>query len=135
MRSGLKYLCTRKLNQYPLENCFSFIRSKGGFSANPDPKQFADAYKQELIKSFISQSELSNCESDTNSILLEVFGTQSKQCANGMMSLPLMIPCVSLDLQRLTSIRYPNQMLCFMLEGIFARNILRNTVAKSVLRH
>ena len=26
-------------------------------------------------------------------------------------------------------------MLCIMLEGIFARNILRNTVAKSVLRH
>ena len=75
-------LCTRKLNQDPLENCFSFIRSKGGFSANPDPKQFADAYKQVLIKRFISQSELSNCESDTNSILLEVYGTQSKQCAN-----------------------------------------------------
>ena len=75
---GVKYVCT---NQDALENCFSFIRSKGGFSANPDPKQFADAYKQVLIKS--SQSELSNCESDTNSLLLEVFGTQSKQCANG----------------------------------------------------
>ncbi len=53
---GVKYLCTRKLNQDPLENCFSFIRAKGGFSANPDPKQFADAYKQVLIKSCISQS-------------------------------------------------------------------------------
>ena len=50
---GVKYLCTRKLNQDPLENCFSFIRAKGGFSANPDPKQFADAYKQLLIKSCI----------------------------------------------------------------------------------
>ena len=36
---GVKYLCTRKSNQDPLENCFSFIRAKGGFSANPDPKQ------------------------------------------------------------------------------------------------
>ena len=79
---GVKYVCTRKLNQDPLENYFSFIRAKGGFSANLDPKQFADAYKQVLIKSFISQSELSNCESDTNLLLLEVFGTPSKQCAN-----------------------------------------------------
>ena len=36
---GVKYLCTRKLNQDPLENCFSFIRAKGGFSANPDPQK------------------------------------------------------------------------------------------------
>ena len=79
---GVKYLCTRKLNQYPLENCLSFIRAKGGFSAKPDPKQFADAYKQVLIKSCISQPEFSNCESDTNLLLLEVFGTPSKQCAN-----------------------------------------------------
>ena len=79
---GVKYLCTRQLNQYPLENCFSFIRAKGGFCANPDPKQFADAYKQVLIKNCISQSELSNCESDTNSLLPEVFGTPSKKCAN-----------------------------------------------------
>ena len=35
-----------------------------------------------LIKSCISQSELSNCDSDTNSVLLEVFGTPCKQCAN-----------------------------------------------------
>ena len=79
---GVKYLCTRQLNQDPLENCFSFIRAKGGCCANPDPKQFADAYKQVLIKCCISQSELSNCESDTNSLLPEVFDTPSKQCAN-----------------------------------------------------
>ena len=41
-----------------------------------------DAHKQVLIKSCISQSELSNCESDTNSLLLEVFCTPSKQSAN-----------------------------------------------------
>ena len=58
------------------------IDSEGGFSANHDPKQFADANKQVLIKSCISQSELSNYESDTNLLLLEVFGTPSKQCAN-----------------------------------------------------
>ena len=42
---------------------------------------------------------------------------------------------VPLNLQPLTSIRYPNKMLCFMLEGIFARHNLRNTVAKSVIPH
>ena len=36
-----------------------------------------------LLKSCISQSELSKCESDNNLLLLKVFGTASKQCANG----------------------------------------------------
>ena len=119
----------------PLENCFSFIRGKGGFCANPDSKQFADAYKKVLIKSCISHSELSNCESGTNSLLLEVFGTPSKQCANYTAVIATDDSLGTTNLQPLTSIRYPNQMLCFMLEGIFARNILRNTVAKSVLCH
>ena len=34
----VNYLCTRKINQDPLENCFSVIRSKGGFCDNPTPK-------------------------------------------------------------------------------------------------
>ena len=105
---GVKYLCRRKLNQYPLEHCFRFIRAKGGFCANPDTKQFADAYKQVLIKSCISQSELSDCESDTNSLLL----------------LPLMMSWVPLNLQPLTSIRYPNKMLFFMLKDIVAKKYL-----------
>ena len=49
-----------------------------------------------------------------------------------LLSLPLMMPWVSRNLQPLALIRYPNKMLCFMLEGIFARNILRKTVVKSV---
>ena len=84
---GVKYLCTRKLNQDPLENCFSFIRAKGGFSANPDPKQFADAYKQVLIKRCISQSELSNCESDSNLLLLKVFAVIATDDALGITEL------------------------------------------------
>ena len=37
---------------------------------------------QVLFKSCISQSELSNCESDTNSLLLELFGTPSEKCVH-----------------------------------------------------
>ena len=39
-----------------------------------------------------------------------------------LLSLPLMIHWVSLNLQRLVSIRYPNQMLCFMLEKYLAKH-------------
>ena len=88
-----------------------------------------------LIKSCISQSELSNCEPDTNLLLLEVFGTPSQQCANDTAVIATDDALGITELTALTSIRYPNKMLCFMLEGLFARNILRNTVAKSVLRH
>ena len=57
---------TRNINHDPLENCFSVIRSKGGLWDNLTSKLFAAAYKQILIKRCISQSELSNCESDLN---------------------------------------------------------------------
>ena len=99
----------KTLNQDSLENCFNFIRAKGGFCANPDPKQFADAYKQVLIKSCISQSELSNCESDTNSLLPEVFGTPSKQCANDTAVIATDDVLGTTELQPLMSIRYPNK--------------------------
>ena len=91
--------------------------------------------KQVLITSFISQSELSNCESDTNALLLEVFGTPSKQCANYTSVIATDDPLGITELADIDLMRYPNKMLCFMLEGIFARNILLNTVVKSVLRH
>ena len=80
--SGLKYICTTQINQDPLETRFSFIRAKGRFSANPESKQFADVYKLVLIRSCISQSQLWNCESDTNLLLLEVSGTPNKQCTH-----------------------------------------------------
>ena len=51
---GVEYLCTRKLLQDPLENCFSVIRSIGGFSDNLTASQFANAYKQVLLKHCIS---------------------------------------------------------------------------------
>ena len=68
------------------------------------------------------------------SLLPEVFGTPSKQCANDTAVIATDDVLGTTELA-LTSIRYPNKMLCFMLDGIFARHILRNTVAKSVIRH
>ena len=93
------------------------------------------ANKQVLIKSCISQFELSNYESDTNLLLLEVFGTPSKQCANDT---AVIATDDALSITEFAAIgvnslpQVPNKMLCFMLEGVFARNILRNTVVKSV---
>ena len=40
---NVQYLCTRKINQDPLETCFSVIRSQCGFCGNPDSKKVADA--------------------------------------------------------------------------------------------
>ena len=42
------------------ENCFSVMRSQGGFCDNPDSKKFADAYKHVMIKSCMLLSELGN---------------------------------------------------------------------------
>ena len=44
-----------------------------------------------------------------------------------LLSLPLMMSWVPLNLQPLTSIRYPNKMLGFMLEVIFARHIAKHS--------
>ena len=49
-------MCTRNINQYPLENCLGVIRSKGGLRANTTSELFAAAYKQILIKRSMSQS-------------------------------------------------------------------------------
>ena len=103
---------------------------------NPDPKQFADAYKQVLIKSCISQSELSNCESDTNSLLLEEFGTPSKQCANNTV---VIVNDDSLGTTERAAIdvnSLPQQNALFYVGGyICMKYLAKNTVAKSVLRH
>ena len=46
------------------------------------PTMTQNSLQMQTNKCCISQSELSNYESDTNLLLLEVFGTPSKQCAN-----------------------------------------------------
>ena len=78
---------------------------------------------------------MSNCESDTNSLLPEVFGTPSKQCANDTAVIATDDVLGTTELAAIDVNSIPQQNVFFMLEGIFARNILRNTVAKSVHRH
>ena len=103
---------------------FSFIRAKGGFSANPDPKQFADAYKQVLIKSCISQPEFSNCESDTNLLLLEVFGTPSKQCANDTAVIATDDALGITELAAIDVNSHPQQIALFYVGGYICKNYL-----------
>ena len=96
---NVQYLCTRKINQDPLENCFSVIRSQGGFCDNPDSKKFADAYKHVMIKSCMLQSELVNCEPDVNSVLLDVF--YSSKTALGVKSNDINCPDTDVSLSEL----------------------------------
>lgn len=50
LNSGkLEFLMTRRLCQDPLEQFFSIIRQKGGFSKNPSCQNFQQAYKQANI--------------------------------------------------------------------------------------
>ena len=127
------YAQLRQLNEDPLGNCFSFIRAKGGFCANPDPKQFADAYKQVLIKSCISQSELSNCESDTNSILPEVFGTPSKQCANNTAVIATDDVLGTTELAAIDVNSIPQQNALFYFGGFICKKYLANYSCKECI--
>jgi hypothetical protein len=77
--SGVKYLCTRKISQDCLENCFSVIRSNGANGSHaitPDVQHFIDGYKHVLIKSCLTNSKLSNCESDYNELLVDILASQ-----------------------------------------------------------
>jgi len=70
----IKYLCTRKINQDCLENCFSVIRSNGSngsFCATPDVESFTHGYKHVLVKSCLTNSNLSNCEVDGTELLVD----------------------------------------------------------------
>lgn len=69
---GVKFLLTRQLNQDCLENLFSVIRQKGGFRDNPSPKHFKQTFKQVVIKSCLTNSNASNCETDNNETLLSL---------------------------------------------------------------
>ena len=69
---GFKYLLTNRANQDSLECLFSIIRGRGGSRDNPDPQQFRAAFRHVVIKKLFVQSQLSNCEFDTNKILLDI---------------------------------------------------------------
>lgn len=60
-----RYLCTRGLNQDPLENLFGMIRSYGIRNVNPNCSQFREFFKTSILNNFTaSHSPGSNCEED-----------------------------------------------------------------------
>mgnify|MGYP002803931165 FL=1 len=66
---SIKFLCTRRLNQDPLENFFGCIRQQGGNSDNPTPVQFTRAFRKLFFDNLLS-STTGNCAEDLDSILV-----------------------------------------------------------------
>ena len=64
-------ICTRCLNQDPLENHFEKIRQQGGNCDTPTPVQFARALRTVFYQTYLSPSN-GNCATDFNSILATV---------------------------------------------------------------
>lgn len=69
---GFSHLFTSCLNQDSVENLFSIIRGKGGHRFNPDAREFRAAYRQVLFDQMLMPSPGSNCELDTDKILLSL---------------------------------------------------------------
>jgi hypothetical protein len=60
-QEGYQYVLTRNLQQDDLENLFSVLRMKGGWSKNPTSREFRHNFKFVFIKSFLKRSSSSNC--------------------------------------------------------------------------
>ena len=69
VEAGCQYLCTRRLNQDPLENLFGVIRQRGGNMDNPDPTQFRHAYKHVIINNLMTAPPTANCEADSDGLV------------------------------------------------------------------
>ncbi|KAI4454385.1 mitochondrial import inner membrane translocase subunit tim22 [Holotrichia oblita] len=63
--TNAKFLCTRHINQDPLENFFGCIRNHGARNINPTCHSFLLSFKTLLINNFLSpHSPGANCEED-----------------------------------------------------------------------
>lgn len=63
-------LVMRNLNQDPVENFFSSVRSHGGANTNPTCQQFENTYKTLVVNNLNSNHSLgANCEKDPNEML------------------------------------------------------------------
>lgn len=64
-KEGVQFLCTRNINQDPLENFFGSIRSHGVRNVNPNAASFINSFKSLIINNMLSNHSLnSNCEKD-----------------------------------------------------------------------
>ena len=67
--SSIKFLCTRRLNQDPLENFFGSIRQQGGNCGSPTPIQFTRSFRKLFFDNYLHPSN-GNCTVDLDTILL-----------------------------------------------------------------
>lgn len=64
------FIMTRRLNQDPLENMFSHIRSAGGYCRNPSAQQIGNIFaKMVSVKFIYDTTNSSNCEADHDKYL------------------------------------------------------------------
>jgi hypothetical protein len=64
-----KFLCTRRLNQDPLENFFGCIRQQGGNCDTPTPLQFKRAFRKLFFDNYLLHTN-GNCSADVDAILV-----------------------------------------------------------------
>ena len=67
--SPINLLCTRRLNQDPLENFFGSIRQQGGNCGNPTPIQFTRSFRKLFFDKYLLVSN-GNCSADLDNILI-----------------------------------------------------------------
>lgn len=63
------FLLTNRLNQDPLENMFSIMRQKNGYTRNPTAKIFRTCFASICSFSLMKVSEKCNCEADQDEFL------------------------------------------------------------------
>ena len=62
---GLNLLCSRKINQDPVENFFCRIRNHGAWVVNPTCQSFINSVKTLMINDFVGVHSLgANCQDD-----------------------------------------------------------------------
>ncbi len=66
---NFNFLCTRHLNQDPLEQLFSVIRQKGGNCQHPTPYNFSRIYKNVTCQKLLKPVKSGNCELNVTEIL------------------------------------------------------------------
>lgn len=70
IQGSVKFLCTRRLNQDPLENFFGCIRQQGGNSDSPTPQQFSRAFRKLFFNSYLLPMGTGNCAADLDELLV-----------------------------------------------------------------
>ena len=92
VRSTLRFMCTRRLNQDCLENLFGSIRQMNGQNDLPNPTQFRHAYRKVNMSTMLKPTDGGNCEPDADSMLAILTGSAARPDRP--------VPCTSVDYER-----------------------------------